>query len=327
MPNSYDRKNPVILKFIISIYEIIMDRLSQMQVFVAVADEGGFAAAARRLNQSAPAVTRAVAGLEEHLGVKLLNRTTRYVRATEAGERYLEDARRILTEVEAAEEAAAGINAEPRGLLTVTAPLMFGRRYIMPGIVDYLRRYPDVQLDAIFLDRTVNLLEEGIDVGIRIGELPDSSMRALRVGYIRRVLVASPVYLEERGLPESPHALALHSLIASSAGNFGSGWQFHFPDGEQSVRVRPRLTVTSNDAAIEAALQGFGITRLLSYQAADEVAAGELVTLLEAYELPPSPVHIIHRAGPRSPAKVRAFIDLVAERLRAEPALAPTAGG
>jgi DNA-binding transcriptional LysR family regulator len=297
-----------------------------MQVFVTVADEGGFAAAARRLNQSAPAVTRAVAGLEAHLGVKLLNRTTRQVRATEAGERFLEDARRILAEVEAAEEAAAGINADPRGLLTVTAPLMFGRRYVMPGIVEYMRRYPEVQVDAIFLDRTVNLLEEGIDVGVRIGELPDSSMRALRVGTIRRVLVASPAYLEERGLPDSPHALALHSLVASSAGSYRAGWQFHFPDGEQSVRVRPRLRVTSNDAAIEAALRGFGITRLLSYQTADEVAAGNLVTVLEDYEPPPSPVHIIHRSGPRSPAKLRAFIDLMAERLRAEPALSRPAG-
>ena len=146
-------------------------------------------------------------------------------------------------------------------------------------------------------------------------------MRALRVGYIRRVLVASPDYLAARGVPDSPHALALHSLVASSAGNFGTGWQFHFPDGEQTVRLRPRLTVSSNDAAIEAALQGFGITRLLSYQSADEVAAGDLVTLLEEFEPPPSPVHIIHRSGPRSPAKLRAFIDLMAERLRGEPAL------
>jgi len=298
-----------------------MDRLLQMQVFVAVAEEAGFAAAARRLKQSAPAVTRAVAALEHHLGVKLLNRTTRFVRATEAGERFLEDARRILAELEVAEQAAAGINATPQGHLVVTAPQMFGRRYITPGIVDYLERYPQVQVEALFLDRTVNLMEEGVDVGIRIGELPDSSMRALRVGAIRRVLVASPAYVARRGQPESPHALALHTLVTSTAGNFGSGWRFHFPDGEQSVRLRPRLTVTSNDAAVEAVLRGFGITRLLSYQVADEIAAGDLVTLLEDFEPPPSPVHIIHRAGPQSPGKVRDFIDLIAERLRAEPGL------
>ena len=229
--------------------------------------------------------------------------------------------------MEAAEEAAAGINATPRGRLVVTAPLMFGRRYVMPVIVDYLSRYPEVQVDAMFLDRTVNMMEEGVDVGVRIGELPDSSMRALRVGSIRRVLVASPDYLAARGRPDTPHALSLHTVIASSAGSFAPGWRFHFPGGEQGVRTQPRLTVTSNDAAIAAAVQGLGITRVLSYQAADEIADGRLVTLLENFEPPPSPVHIIHRSGPRSPGKIRAFIDLVAGRLRAEPALAPTAGG
>lgn len=299
-----------------------MDRFTQMQVFVAVAEEEGFSAGARRLGQSAPAVTRAVAALEDHLGVKLLTRTTRFVRATEAGLRYLEDARRILAEVEAAEDAAAGINAEPRGLLSVTAPVLFGRRYVMPGIVDYLTRYPEMQVDAVFLDRSVNLLEEGLDVGVRIGELPDSSMRARRVGAVRHMLLASPDYLAERGAPETPHALTLHRVIASSAGNWGTGWRFEFPDGEQRVRVRPRLTVTSNDAALEAAIEGFGITRLLSYQAADALADGSLVRLLEAFEPPPIPVHIIHRSGPQSPGKVRAFIDLMAERLQADAALA-----
>ena len=300
-----------------------MDRLQQMQIFVAVAEEQGFAAAARRLQQSAPAVTRAVAGLEEHLGVKLLNRTTRYVRATEAGERYLDDARRILAEVEAAEEAAAGVNAEPRGLLSVTAPVMFGRRFVMPGIVEFLSRYPEMQVESVFLDRTVNLLEEGLDVGVRIGELPDSSMRALRVGSVRRVLVASPAYLETRGAPDTPHALGMHTIIASSAGDFGTAWRFNFGAGQQSVKVRPRLTVTSNDAAVEAAVEHLGITRLLSYQVAQEIADGRLVTLLDEFELPASPIHIVHRSGPYSPSKVRAFIDLMAESLRSNPALNP----
>jgi len=300
-----------------------MDRLQQMQIFVAVAEEQGFAAAARRLQQSAPAVTRAVAGLEEHLGVKLLNRTTRYVRATEAGERYLDDARRILAEVEAAEEAAAGVNAEPRGLLSVTAPVMFGRRFVMPGIVEFLSRYPEMQVESVFLDRTVNLLEEGLDVGVRIGELPDSSMRALRVGSVRRVLVASPAYLETRGAPDTPHALGMHTIIASSAGDFGTAWRFNFGAGEQSVKIRPRLTVTSNDAAVEAAVEHLGITRLLSYQVAQEIADGRLVTLLDEFELPASPIHIVHRSGPYSPSKVRAFIDLMAESLRSNPALNP----
>ena len=300
-----------------------MDRLQQMQVFIAVAEEQGFAAAARRLNQSAPMVTRAVAGLESHLGVKLLNRTTRTVRTTEAGERYLEDARRILADLQAADEAAAGLNAEPRGLLAVTAPVLFGRRYVVPGIVEFLERYPDMRVDSVFLDRTVNLLEEGLDVGIRIGELPDSSMRALRVGTVRRVLVAAPGYLDRRGAPSSPHELGLHTVIASSAGNFSASWRFHSAEGELAVRIRPRLTVTTNDAAIEAACEGFGITRLLSYQAATALADGRLVTLLEAFEPPALPVHVIHRSGPTSASKVRAFIDLIAARLRADTTLNP----
>ena len=294
-----------------------------MQVFVAVAEEQGFAAAARRLKQSAPMVTRAVAGLESHLGVKLLNRTTRTVRTTEAGERYLEDARRILAEIEAAEEAAAGINAEPRGVLAVTAPVLFGRLYVLPGIVDFLERYPEMRVDSVFLDRSVSLLEEGLDVGVRIGELPDSSMRALRVGSVRRVLVASPDYLDRRGRPTTPHELSLHTVIASSAGSFGTAWPFRFEDVEQGVRVRPRLSVTTNDAAIDAAIQGFGISRLLSYQAAAAVAQGSLVTLLEEFEPPPLPIHIVHRSGPHSAAKVRTFIDLMAERLRANRDLNP----
>jgi len=159
-----------------------MDRFHLMSVFVAVAETEGFAAGARRLNMSPPAVTRAVAALEEQLGVKLFNRTTRFVRTTEAGQRYLTDARRILADIDAADEAAAGINAEPRGHLTITAPVMFGRMHVMPGIIKYLERYPGTEVSAVFLDRVVNLLEEGIDVGIRIGELPDSSMQALRVG-------------------------------------------------------------------------------------------------------------------------------------------------
>lgn len=296
-----------------------------MQVFVAVAEEEGFAAAARRLQASAPSVTRAVAGLEAHLGIKLLNRTTRHVRTTDAGQRYLEDARRILAEVEAAEEAAAGVNAAPRGVLAVTAPVMFGRRFVMPGIIDYLSRYPEMQVDAVFLDRTVNLMEEGLDVGVRIGELPDSSLRARRVGAVRRILVASPGYLAQRGTPDSPHVLATHTVIASKAGDFSARWRFRFPEGNQSVKVRPRLTVASNDAAIEAALADFGITRLLSYQVAREVADGRLVPLLEEFELSPSPIHVIHRSGLRTPAKVRTFIDLIAEHLRNSVALNPQA--
>jgi len=294
-----------------------MDRLHLMTVFVAVAEEQGFAAAARRLGFSAPAVTRAVAALEESLGVKLLNRTTRYVRATEAGLRYLEDARRIIQQVQAADEAATGINSEPRGHLAITAPVMFGRLFVMPGIVDYLQRYPDTQVDAVFLDRVVNLLEEGLDVGIRIGELADSSMRALSVGSVRHIVCASPDYIKRCGLPQTPQDLLQHTLISSSAAHSLTDWRF----ANQSLRIKPRLTVTSNDGAIEAAREGLGITRLLSYQVAASLAAGELKILLENFEPAPLPVSIVHREGRFASSKVRSFIDLMAARLRADKAL------
>jgi DNA-binding transcriptional LysR family regulator len=281
-----------------------------------VAEEEGFAAAARRLQLSPPAITRAVASLEDTLGVKLLDRTTRYVRVTEAGRRYLEDARQILAGMQAADEAAAGINAAPRGHLAVTAPVLFGRLFVMPGIVEYLERYPDMEVEAIFLDRAVNLLEEGLDVGVRIGELPDSSMRALRVGWVRHVLVAAPAYLERYGSPRVPADLRKHSLIASRAGDFGGGWRFAETAGEHPLKIDARLKVTSNDAAIAAALSGFGIARLLSYQVAAEVDAGRLRLLLPEYDPPRYPVHILHREGRHASAKVRAFIDLLAQSLR-----------
>lgn len=298
-----------------------MDRLQMLQVYVAVAEEEGFASAARRLGMSPPAVTRAVARLEEHLGVRLLNRSTRHVRATEAGSRYLEDARQVLSRLEAADEAAQGISADPRGHLAVTAPVLFGRRFVMPVIVDYLQRYPGTEVNAVFLDRVVNLLEEGLDVGVRIGELPDSSMRALPVGKVRMVVVACPDYIEARGAPKQPRDLHKHTLIASSAGNFSLAWRFREGRGEHPLRVHPRLTATTNDAVLEAACHGFGITRVLSYQAASYLDDGRLQVLLQDFEPPPLPVHIVHREGRHAAVRVRAFIDLLADRLRSEPAL------
>ena len=294
-----------------------MDRFQLMNVFVAVAEEEGFAAGARRLRMSPPAVTRAVAALEERLGVKLLHRTTRHVRTTEVGQRYLDDARRILAEADEADEAAAGINAEPRGRLVVTAPVLFGRLFVMPGIVEYLKRHPDTEVSAVFVDRVVNLIEEGLDVGVRIGELPDSSMRALLVGSVRVVLCASKEYLRQRGVPRVPQDLLEHSIIASSAGGNAIDWRF----GGRALRLQPRLTVTTNDAAIEAALRGFGITRLLSYQVASQLEAGKLRVVLDEHEPSPRPIHIVHRERRHASTKVRAFIDLMAERLRADPAL------
>jgi len=298
-----------------------MDRLHLMTVFVAVAEEQSFARGARRLGLSPPAVTRAIAALEERLGVKLLNRTTRFVRATDAGQRYLDDSRRIIGEVDEADDAAAGINAQPRGSLAVTAPALFGRMFVLPGILEFLARYPETEVSALFLDRVVNMLEEGLDVGVRIGDLPDSSLKAIRVGSVRRVLCASPRYLESHGSPDNLAELARHAIISSAAMGRSSEWRFGQGSDLAVARIRPRLTVNTNDAVLQAALDGFGITRLLSYQVAAHVASGQLAILLPDQEPPPIPIHILHREGRYASAKIRCFVDLMASRLREDPAL------
>ncbi len=298
-----------------------MDRLTEMQIYVAVAECEGFAAAARRLGISPPVVTRAVADLEARLGVRLLNRTTRYVRATDAGQRYLDDARRVIAAADEADEAAIGVNSEPRGHLTVTAPVLFGRIYVMPAIVDYLQRYPAAEVSALFVDRVVNLLEEGVDVALRIGELGDSSFKALRVGRVRRVLCASPDYLARQGVPENPDALTGHSIIVATSLGANVEWRFMQDKTPWVVRIKPRLSVSSNDSAIEAAVRGLGIARLMSYQVAPEIDSGKLKILLSEYETAPVPIHIVHREGRYTSTKIRSFIDLMAEQLRANKSL------
>lgn len=298
-----------------------MDRLTEMQIYVAVAECEGFAAAARRLGISPPVVTRAVADLEARLGVRLLNRTTRYVRATDAGQRYLDDARRVIAAADEADEAAIGVNSEPRGHLTVTAPVLFGRIYVMPAIVDYLQRYPAAEVSALFVDRVVNLLEEGVDVALRIGELGDSSFNALRVGRVRRVLCASPDYLARQGVPENPDALTGHSIIVATSLGANVEWRFMQDKMPWVVRIKPRLSVSSNDSAIEAAVRGLGIARLMSYQVAPEIDSGKLKILLSEYETAPVPIHIVHREGRYTSTKIRSFIDLMAEQLRANKSL------
>jgi DNA-binding transcriptional LysR family regulator len=298
-----------------------MDRLHLLSVFAAVAEAEGFAAGARKLGMSPPAVTRAVAALEDRLGVKLLTRTTRYVRVTEAGSRYLEYARRIIAEVDEADEVAAGMTATPRGHLGITAPVLFGRMFVMPGILEYLRRYPEMEVSAMFVDRVVNLLEEGLDVGVRIGELPDSSLQAIAVGSVRRVICAAPDYLERHGLPRSPADLVQHSVITATGVSPTAEWKFAVKEKTLGVKVKPRLSVTSNDAAIAAVLAGFGLTRLLSYQITPHLVSGELKIVLSDYETAPLPIHVIHREGRQSSAKVRAFVGLLVERLRSDGAL------
>jgi len=295
-----------------------MDRFETMRVFVAVADEQGFAPAARRLAMSPPAVTRAVSALEERIGTRLLHRTTRIVRLTEAGTRFLADCKRILGEIEEAEASAAGTHAEPRGQLGITAPLLFGRMHVAPIVLDFLTTYPNVSARLLFRDRLVDLIDEGLDVAVRIAHLPDSSLRAVQVGSVRRVICASPDYLDARGVPQTPAELALHDTIVFSQSGALDEWDF---GSGQTVRPTPRLIVSGSDLAIDAAVANRGLTRVLSYQVTQEILAGNLKIVLAEFEPPPLPISVVHAEARRAAAKVRAFVDFAVERLRADKTL------
>ncbi len=292
-----------------------MDRLQAMRVLVRIADSGSFAETARLLNMSPPAVSRSVAALEEAVGARLLTRTTRSVKPTEVGARYIEDCREILASVEEAEAAASGSFARPSGSLTVTASVMFGQIYIVPIMTEFLDTHPQVTGRLLFLDRVTNLVDEGIDVAIRIGHLPDSSYSAVKVGSVRRVICGSPDYFETAGVPSSPAELAEHRIIAATSAWTSPDWRFGKHD-KQVVRVTPSLYCNSNPAAIDATRSGWGLTRVLSYQVAPDLVEGRLQTVLEEYEEEALPIHVVHPEGRNASAKVRAFVDFAAERLR-----------
>jgi len=292
-----------------------MDRWQAMQVFVKVAETGGFAEAARRLHMSPPAVTRAVAALEEAIGARLLARTTRSVRLTESGRHYLDDCHRILADLAEAEAAAAGAYTTPTGMLVVTAPVLFGQLHVRPIVMDFLKLHPALTAQTLFLDRIANLVEEGIDVAVRIGRLPDSDLNAIRVGAVSRVVCASPAYLAAHGEPRRPEELAGHNVVVTANAWPSPEWRFG-REQKTVVAVRPRLICNLNEGAIAAALDGWGLARVLSYQVAAAIDEGRLRIVLSDFEPEPLPVHVVH-AGGRSPsAKVRAFVDFAAERLR-----------
>jgi DNA-binding transcriptional LysR family regulator len=293
-----------------------MSRFHAMQVFVKVAETSGFAEAARRLNMSPPAVTRAVAALEDQIGARLFTRTTRTVKLTEAGTRYFDDCRRILADVAEAEAAAGGSYATPTGVLTVTASALFGQDYIAPILTDYLDQNPEVNVRALFVDRITNMVDEGIDVGIRIGDLADSSFSAIRVGAVRRVVCGAPAYFEQYGVPKHPSELAQHKIIVSTTSWASLDWRFGGPQ-KPSVRIQPRLSFSIYGAVIKATLQGWGLSRPLSYQIGRALIDGDLQTILSEFEEEPLPVHVVHPEGRRASAKVRAFVDLAVDRLRA----------
>lgn len=288
-----------------------------IETFVAVAEAGSFAAAARRRGLSPPAATRAVAALEERLGVRLVARTTRRLALTGPGAEFLSEARRILAELAAAEAAAAGARTDPSGELRLTAPVLFGERFVMPAVHAALAAHPGLGVTALLVDRVVNLLEEGIDVAVRIAALPDSGMTAVRVGAVRQVAVASPGYLARAGSPGAVRDLAGHATISAGSGLLAQDWRFVAGGRTEAVRIAPRLAVTSVSAAIAAAEAGLGVARLFSYQVAEGLAAGRLVELLPGADDRETPVHLLHAAGRAAPAKLRAFLDLAVPALRA----------
>ena len=294
-----------------------MDRQHLMEVFVAVAEAESFSGAARRLNLSAASVTRAISTLETNLQAKLLKRTTRSVRVTDAGHIYLAAVRQILNDIYAVNETLAGARTKPSGKLTVTAPVQFGTMFINPLIVEYLELYSEMNVSALFLDRVVNLQEEGVDVGIRIGELPDSSMKAAQVGEVRKVVCASTEYLANHGEPEKPEDLTQHLIVSANSVTPTVDWKFKKNSGSITVRVNPRLCVSNIDAALDAVSSGFGITRLLSYQVAPYIASGKFKYLLTEYEPTPRPIHVLHLEGRYASAKVRTFVDFVVAKFRA----------
>lgn len=293
-----------------------MDKIAMMRIFVEAAECQSFAAASQRLDMSAPAVTRAIARLEDSLGVRLFHRTTRRVRLTDSGARYYEDAKRILEEIEEVESALVGVYREPRGVLSVTAPVLFGRKYIVPILIEFLDRHPEIKVKAIFYDRISNILDEGLDVAIRIGNLKDSGQFAVRVGNVQRVVCGSPDYFKKHGIPNHPADLADHQIIQSSAVEASTTWWFESEGGRVSVRVCPRLHCNQNDSAISAVKSGYGITRLMSYQVGEEFQSGSLIRVLQEYEAEPIPINIVHLEGLRASAKIRSFVDLAKERLQ-----------
>ena len=298
-----------------------MDRFHSMQVFVAVADTEGFASAARKLYMSPPAVTRTIAALEDHLGVMLFHRTTRQVKPTDAGIRFLEDCRRILADLDEAEESVAGAHRVPRGKLSVTASSRFGYLHVAPLLIEFMERYPDVSVQTLFVDRVVNLIDEGLDVAVRIGELPDSALTAIRVGSVRRVICASPEYLDARGIPQVPEDIRNHDIVQFSSLASKHEWHFKGQEGNITIPLSPRLTVNTADVAIAAAVAGCGLTLVLSYMITAELASGKLKIVLADYENPSLPVHVVYQEGRKAAAKVRAFVDFAVEGLRVLPSL------
>lgn len=293
-----------------------MNRLESMSVFVAVVDAGSLSAAARQLDMPLATVSRKVAELEAHLNSRLLHRTTRQLSLTDVGASYLAACRRILEEIGEAERAATGEYAVPRGELTVTAPIVFGRLHIVPVVAAFLAQYPEISVNLMLTDRVVHLMEEQCDVAVRIGDLPDSSLKAVQVGKVQRVVCASPQYLQTHGMPATPQALRDHSCITFDVLSSVGTWVFGAGKAQLTVPVHSRLSVNTAEAAITAATLGVGVIRVLSYQVAEAVRKGDLQVVLQPFEPTALPISLVHKGQAPLPLKVRAFLDFVTPRLR-----------
>ncbi len=296
-----------------------MDRFDELHIFIAILDAGSLSGAARRLRRSAPAVTRALNTLEDRIGARLVERTTRRLAPTDAGLRLAATARRILADYDDAVREEEG--GALRGKLRITAPHVFGRRHVTPAIIDFLDLHPQLQVEMVFHDRNIDLIEHGIDLAVRIGQLPDTAMVARPVGHVRRVLVASPQYLRAHGTPASPLELDRHDVIYNAGIGNSVEWRFQHAGRELPVRLNPRLSVNEIDAILMAVLAGRGIGRPLSYQVAEQLAAGTLVRILKEYEPAPIPVHVLVNGTRHMPPRLRACFDYLALKLPQLPVL------
>jgi DNA-binding transcriptional LysR family regulator len=290
-----------------------MDRFDAMTAFLTVCETESLTAAARRLGLSPSVMSRQIGGLESRLGTRLFHRTTRSLSLTDAGARYLERARRILADLDEAERAAQSDRTEPSGRLSVTAPLIFGRLHVAPLLSCFVARHPKVSIELNLSDRFVNLVEEGHDLAIRIGHLPDSQLIARRFGETRRALVASPSYLERLGRPHHPHDLPRHDTITFMPAAPSFDWHFKEAGRDLSVRLAPRFVTNSGDTAIAFALDGAGIARVLFYQVKDAIAEGHLVEVLATFATDSLPIHVVYPSARLLPGRVRAFVELIGE--------------
>ncbi|RUL78942.1 LysR substrate-binding domain-containing protein [Dyella choica] len=293
-----------------------MDRLEAMRILLTAVDTGSLSAASRQLRIPLATVSRRVAELEEHLRVRLVLRGTRKLTLTETGRDYVASCRRILEDLVEAERTAAGEYRQPQGELVISAPQAIGRYHVVPVLVEFLQAYPKIHARIQLSDRVVNLLEEHVDVAVRLGELPDSDIIATRIALIGRVLCASPAYLASHGAPKEPNDLVAHECITYEGYTAADRWEFRFGRTHQLVQVSSRLIVNSAEAAVVAAVAGAGIARVLSHQVAEALKSGALVQLLQAFEPAPMPASLVYPNQPHAPLKLRAFLDFATPRLR-----------